>query len=61
MDRVFAKDGDAVQKDDILLKFDTRKATDQLTKLRRQLKELKLTYESRGRAMNQRMKTFKRN
>ena len=49
VDSVFARDGDSVQKDDILLRFDTRRATDQLEKLKLQLKELKRTYD-RGRA-----------
>ena len=60
VDKVFAGDGESVAKDEILLRFDTRRATDQLIKLKLQLKELKLTYESRRRAANQRRKTFEK-
>ena len=40
-----------VKKNNLLLRFDRRRATDQLKKLRTQLKELKTIHESKGRAM----------
>ena len=51
---VYVGDGDKVQKDDLLLTFDTRKANEQLKKINKQLTELKLIYASRDRAMGNR-------
>ena len=60
VDQVFTSDGDTVKKNDLLLRFDTRRATEQLKKLKTQLRELKAIHESRGRAMNTRRAAIER-
>ena len=56
IDAVFAGDGDSVKENDLLINFDTR--TDQVKKLKLQLREQKLTYESRIRAMQARKRAM---
>ena len=57
---VNVKDGDYVNENDILIKYDTREAISQLKQLKRQLKENQITYESQKRALNERIDTVER-
>ena len=57
---VFAKDGDSVSKNQVLIKFDTRQANRALQRLKSQLKESRVTYESQTRALAERIDTVER-
>ena len=58
---VFVKDGDSVKENEILIKFDTRKAKRETMTLKTQLQENKKTYESQARALKERIDTVERN
>ena len=57
---VFVKDGDNVTENQTLIKFDTRQANRELLRLKAQLEESKITYESQMRSTEERVDTIER-
>lgn len=60
INEVLVKDGDFVEKNEVLVKFDTRKAVEQLNRMTNQKNELTKTYKSRIRSLEERKKIMEK-
>lgn len=58
--KVLVNDGDYVKEGDVLIKFDTRRAVEELSRLEVQLIEQKKSFDSRKRAVEQRKRILER-